>query len=118
MNEPAVDPAAFAHLLEITGDDLEFVDELIDTYLEDAAAQIAAMTAAAAANDAAAMERPAHTLKSSSANVGAIALSEACRTLEADGRAGSVPDAVARVAACAKSLDAVRSELLAARAAR
>ena len=118
MNEPVLDPAALDHLLEITGDDLEFVDDLIDTYFEDATAQIAAMGAAAAADDAAAMVRPAHTLKSSSANVGASALAEACRTLEADARAGSVPDAVARVAACAEGLDAVRSALSAARAAR
>ena len=118
MNEPAIDPAAFEHLLEITGDDLEFVDELIDTYLDDAATQVAAMEAAAAAGDADAMVRPAHTLKSSSANVGAMSLAEACRTLEADARTGTVPDATARVAACVEGLAAVRSALLAARAAR
>ena len=45
MTEPILDPAAFAHLLEITGGDLEFVDELVDTYLDDADAQLAAMRA-------------------------------------------------------------------------
>jgi len=43
VSEPTLDPAAFAHLLEITGGDLEFVDELIDTYLDDGLVQLEAM---------------------------------------------------------------------------
>lgn len=118
MSEPTLDPAAFAHLLEITGDDLEFVDELIDTYLEDAAVQLDALRSAAVANDVAALVRPAHSLKSSSANVGAMLLAEACRSLEADGRTGIVPDMAARVDICDRSFSDVRDALLAARAAR
>lgn len=118
MSELTLDPAAFAHLLEITGDDLEFVDELIDTYLEDAAVQLDAMRSAAEASDVAALVRPAHSLKSSSANVGAMALAEACRSLEADGRTGTAPDMAARVDACGRSFADVRDGLLAARAAR
>ena len=37
MTEPAIDAATFDHLLDITGGDLEFVDELVDTYLADGA---------------------------------------------------------------------------------
>ncbi len=117
MTQPAVDPAAFAHLLEITGDDLEFVDELIDTYLEDGAVQLEAMRNAALTADTAAMVRPAHSLKSSSANVGAMALAEICRAIEADARDGGVPDA-AHVAACDRAFAEARAALLAARAAR
>ena len=121
MSEPTLDPAAFAHLLEITGDDLEFVDELIDTYLDDAMVQLAAMRAAAAvggAGGAEALVRPAHSLKSSSANVGAMWLADACRTLEADGRSGSVPEMTARVEACGQGFEEVREALLGARATR
>ena len=118
MSELTLDPAAFAHLLEITGDDLEFVDELIDTYLDDGAVQLDAMRSAAEASDVAALVRPAHSLKSSSANVGAMALAETCRSLEADGRAGTVADMVARVDACGRSFADARDALLAARAAR
>ena len=81
-----LDAAALEHLLEITGGDQEFVDELVDTYLDDGRAQLAAMRAAADADDPVALLRPAHTLKSSSANVGALDLAELCRTLEADAR--------------------------------
>ena len=118
MTTPTLDPSALEHLREITGGDLEFVDELIDTYLDDAAGQLDAMRAAAAAGDAAAMVRPAHSLKSTSANVGATALVELCRALEADGRTGAVPDAVDRVADCDRAFDDARTALLAERTVR
>ncbi len=117
MSYEIVDPAAFAHLVEITGNDLEFIDELIETYVEDAVVQLEVMRGAAAAADPEAMVRPAHSLKSSSANVGAMALAEACRSLEADGRAGRVPDASERVNACEEAFAAARVALAEARAA-
>ena len=113
-----LDPEAFRHLLDITGGDLAFVDELIDTYIDDATVQLEAMRGAAAAGDAEAMVRPAHSLKSSSANVGATAVAEASRTLEADGRSGSIDDAVARVAACEAAFEAAKAGLLAERTTR
>ena len=118
MSHEALDPAAFAHLLEITGDDLEFVDELIDTFLDDATVQLDAMRQAADAGDATEMVRPAHSLKSSSASVGATVLAELCRSLEADGRSGTVTDAVGRVSACDEAFIEARAALLAERAAR
>ena len=118
MTTDALDPEAFRHLLDITGGDLAFVDELIDTYIDDAAVQLEAMRTAAAADDADAMVRPAHSLKSSSQNVGATAVTEACRSLEADGRSGAVADAVARVAACEAAFEAAKAALLEERIGR
>lgn len=113
-----LDPSALEHLLEITGGDLAFVDELIDTYLDDAVGQLDDMRQAAAAGDAAAMVRPAHSLKSTSANVGAVDLAELCRALEADSRTGTVADAAARVDACQLAFDEVRTALLEERTIR
>ncbi len=118
MNPDALDPSALAHLLDITGGDLAFVDELIDTFFDDATVQLEAMRQAAASGDAAAMVRPAHSLKSTSANVGATTLADLCRSLEADGRAGSVVDGPGRVQACEAAFAEVRTALLAQRAAR
>lgn len=118
MSPETLDPAALAHLLEITGGDFKFVDELIDTYLEDAFVQLDAMRQAADEGDCAAMVRPAHSLKSNSGNVGATALTELCRSLEADGRSGTVDDATERVSACELAFDDARAALLAERAAR
>jgi HPt (histidine-containing phosphotransfer) domain-containing protein len=117
MTDP-IDVEAFERLVDITGGDLAFIDELVDTYLEDGASQITALREASAAGDPAGVIRPAHTLKSSSANVGALVLAEACRSLEADGRAGAVPDLATRVEDCARGFEAARSALLAIRADR
>jgi HPt (histidine-containing phosphotransfer) domain-containing protein len=66
------------------------VVELINAYLADGPAQVDAIEAAVAAGDAAALVRPAHTLKSSSTTVGAQRLAAASRELEMAGRSGSV----------------------------
>jgi HPt (histidine-containing phosphotransfer) domain-containing protein len=113
-----LDSNAMTRLLEITGGDVAFVDELIDTFIDDATAQLDALRAAGAATDAAAIVRPAHSLKSNSDNVGATALADLCRSLEADGRAGHVPQMDERIAAIETEFAAVHAALLEARAAR
>jgi len=118
MSGPAIDRETLDRLLDITGGDVEFLDELVDTYLDDGRAQVAALEAAVASDAVEDLVRPAHTLKSSSANVGALQLAEACRELEATARAGAVDDAGGRVAAIAAAFDAARDGLLAARAER
>ena len=113
---PILDPAGLQRLSDMTGGDAAFVDELVATFLEDAVGQLASMSVAATAGSAADMVLPAHSLKSNSANVGAMRLSELARALEADARSGSLPDAEARVAIAGAELEAVRA-LLAARGA-
>ncbi len=113
-----LDPEAMARLLEITGDDAAFVDELIDTFFDDAATQIAALRVAATSGDVAVVVRPAHSLKSNSQNVGATLLADLCQTLEADSRAGDVGELLPRIAAVEGEFEAVRARLLSERAAR
>ncbi|MGH8030268.1 MAG: ATP-binding protein, partial [Arenimonas sp.] len=59
---------------------------LIKLFLEDAPTHIQKLEAAAAANDIAAMVAPAHTLKSASANLGALALSAVAKRIELGAR--------------------------------
>jgi HPt (histidine-containing phosphotransfer) domain-containing protein len=101
---PIVDERILAELMATTGDDIGFVRELVETYLADTPAQVDAISAAVEADDAAGLVRPAHTLKSSSATVGAMRLSSVARDLEMAGRSGKL-DPAARA-----SLDAARSE--------
>jgi HPt (histidine-containing phosphotransfer) domain-containing protein len=115
VSDPAIDQETLRRLLDITGGDPAFVDELIDTYLQDGEAQIEAMRAAEASGDVAGLVRPAHTLKSSSASIGALALADHCRTLEADARAGTVPDAADRIDAAATAFADARAALASAR---
>jgi len=97
---------------------MEFVDELVDTYLEDGQQQIVALRDAVATADTAALVRPAHSLKSNSLNVGAMTLGGLCRELEEIARSGAVPDAADRVGAIDDGFASVRDALLAERAAR
>ncbi len=109
---PIVDETVLREVLESTGDDLDFVRELIDTYLADSPAQLEAMTAAIEADDAAALVRPAHTLKSSSATVGAMRLSAVARELEMTGRAGDLePSAHEQLTAARAEWDIAREAL-------
>lgn len=107
----AVDPGALDRLLEMTGGDPDFVDELVQTYLDDAASQLEAMREAADSGSPEAMIRPAHSLKSNSSNVGADRLAELCRTLEADARSGTLAQAAARVAEATAEFGQVRTAL-------
>jgi HPt (histidine-containing phosphotransfer) domain-containing protein len=59
---------------------------LIKLFLEDAPTHIQKLEAAAGANDIAAMVAPAHTLKSASANLGALALSAVAKRIELGAR--------------------------------
>ena len=115
----AVDPAAIDTLLDMVGGDEAFLTELVETFLEDAVTQLAAMRAALAADDAEALVRPAHSMKTNSANMGATVLAGMCRELEADARLGSLAGADARVAEAEGEFGVVATELreiLAARA--
>ena len=79
--------------------DTGFVRDLIEAYLVDSAEQLEAIESAIDATDAEALVRPAHTLKSSSATVGAVDVSALARTLEMAGRSGSLDGGEARGAA-------------------
>ena len=90
---PMLDANTLAELAVSVGDDASFVVELVEAYLGDAPQLIAVMQAAGVGNDAAALVRPAHTLKSSSATVGALRLAALARQLEAAGRSEVIDDA-------------------------
>ena len=96
---PILSDAVLAELRESTGDDDEFVRELVQAYIDEGVGYLEAMAAAVAAGDAAAMVRPAHTMKSSSATMGAMRLSVICKGLEEAGRAGDVDGMPASVEA-------------------
>jgi HPt (histidine-containing phosphotransfer) domain-containing protein len=81
MSDP-IDAAAFAQTMETVGGDVAFLAELIATYRVDGAARIADMRAALAAGAAAELQRAAHTLKGSSATLGAVHLADLCREVE------------------------------------
>ena len=81
---PVLDHSMLDELHEIAGDETA---RIIGLFLEDAPRLIAQLESAAAVPDLDAMRDAAHTLKSSSANVGAMALSTAAKRVELGARA-------------------------------
>ena len=78
----AIDPAVIQGLRDLGGaDEPGLLQELIDIFLEDAPLRMKDITEGLAAGDIGRVERGAHTLKSSSANIGALGLSELCRKI-------------------------------------
>lgn len=73
--------------------------EIVALYLETAAELIGALAAAGARQDAQALSAAAHTLKASSAGVGAATLSALCRDLELTADRGESSGAAAQLAA-------------------
>ena len=90
-------PAAFdARLVQALpmvadGSNPAFADRILDMFTSNATQILEAIEAASASGDATTLQRSVHTLKSSSATVGALALSEQARQLEMLLRAGSSP---------------------------
>lgn len=71
---------------------------LVRLFLEDAPKHVHTLEAAASAGDMPAMVAPAHTLKSASANLGAMALSAAAKRIELGARQGVLPRPAVAVA--------------------
>jgi PAS domain S-box-containing protein len=108
-NGTAIDLARLNKFRAMIGD--ESISELIDLFFKDSAKQLAELQQAAAGGDAEKMERVAHTLKSSSATLGALPLSAMCQELEDLGRAGKLEGASERVARLEVEYISAKAEL-------
>ena len=116
--EPARDSSAIsildadiiAELHLLMGADFQ---DLIATYLGDAPAQLSAMKSALARNDRESLQRSAHSLKSTSAALGAMDLADLAAEIETLARdQGSLTDAAAAIATVESEFETVRAELL------
>ena len=107
----AVDEAVLRALLDDMGGDVEVVKELVQSYLEEAPRLLAEARTALTAGDAPTLQRAVHTLKSTSATFGALALAESSKAIEQAARAGVLPK-VAQLADLETQFAAVRGELV------
>lgn len=78
-------------LRELADEDTpDFLKDLIDSFLDDAPERLEAIRAGIQANDLATVLQASHALKSSSANLGALQLSNLCGVIEAQARRGNI----------------------------
>ena len=87
--------------------------ELICIYLEDSPKLLAQIQTAIADGDSAALVTPAHTLRSSSANLGALRVSEIAKRMEKSARAGDVAGPAAETGALTAEFGRVQAALAA-----
>ena len=97
----------FERVEEATGGDYEFMKELVDLFLEDAAERLRELEAALASNDAEQLGKCAHKLKGSSANVGADHMSHLAKNLEERAKQSNLDQAEQLVAMIARQLSEV-----------
>ena len=84
---PVLEPEMLDELREIAGDEAL---SIVNLFLEDAPRLIRLLEQASAIPDLEVMREAAHALKSSSANVGALALSAAAKKIELGARSGTL----------------------------
>jgi HPt (histidine-containing phosphotransfer) domain-containing protein len=91
--------------------DSGFIGQLVDTFLEDTPRQIRDMKAALKTSDPESFRRAAHSIKSTAATFGAVALSDLARELETLGKENRLEEAVSGLEAVDVAFQAAAQEL-------
>ncbi len=104
-----LDMAIYEELKEATGAD--FIDELVETFLDDAPKLMAELQSALQKQDAEAFRRAAHSLKSNSATFGASRLSGLAKELEMLAKEQKLAEAAPKLPAVEEALQATEAEL-------
>ncbi len=105
---PAIDAEIIDDLWSAMGDSFR---DLVQVFLEDAPVHLSRLDAALAAHDLAGLVEPAHALKSSSANLGALQMSAAAKHVEHGARAGTLTQPHVAVKVLAWEFKRAESEL-------
>jgi HPt (histidine-containing phosphotransfer) domain-containing protein len=93
--DPIIDPNTISELKATVGS--EFIGELIDTYLEETPRLIEELVPLLEKLDTVAFGRTAHSIKSSSASLGALSFAAQAKELELMGKAGDLTGAEVKV---------------------
>ncbi len=106
-----LDTAVFQELRQMLGQD-QYLEEVIDSYLEDAPKLLQVMAEAVASGKTTSLQQAAHTLKSNSALFGATSLSQFCQELEVRASTGTWPEATALMSQVETEYEKVHQALL------
>jgi HPt (histidine-containing phosphotransfer) domain-containing protein len=114
-NSEVIDRSALRNLLEMFNGDEAFLGQVIDTFLSDATHLLGTIRQSTLSGKADDLRRAAHSLKSNSANLGALSLSALGKELEYIGKGGTVEGAAERLALLDAEYARVRTALQAIR---
>ncbi len=104
-----IDSSTFNELKQMSGED--FINELIDTFLEDAPNMINEIKTAYAANNAESFRRAAHSMKSNANTFGASQLAALAKELEMLGKENKLAETGDRLNLLEEAYASVRDEL-------
>jgi HPt (histidine-containing phosphotransfer) domain-containing protein len=108
----SIDPEAISNLRELNpGDGDAFLREIVSIYIEDTPKRIADLKSCLASGDVSAFTRAAHTIKGSSANVGAQLLRGIAERLEAVSRKEGLGGVSGLIAECDAEFERVKAAL-------
>jgi two-component system, sensor histidine kinase and response regulator len=113
--EPPLDPGTLDGLRELSRGGRDVLGKLAGIYARNARTMLDELRSAADADDAERVMRAAHTLKGSSANIGALRLAGLCKDVEAIGRRGTVVGVIAALRALESEYRRVQEALSALR---
>ncbi len=105
------EPLDWAAALERVDGDRELLEELVRLFIETSPTSIEEMRRALEIRDAKQLDRLAHTIKGSSASLGANRVSQAARLLEMRARSGAIENAGELIDALQVELDRILPEL-------
>jgi PAS domain S-box-containing protein len=111
LDRPALNAEVVARLGGLGNPGEDLMGELGTLFLTDAATRIVELREAVAGDDACGVRESAHTLRGSSANLGATDLAGSCATMEKNAAAGNLTGSVALLEAVEVELERVRSAL-------
>lgn len=109
MGNTAIEIDTFRQLIADFG--AEFIPELVETYCAETPVLIASLQKALKDQDSETFRRQAHSIKSSSASLGAMRLSEQARQLEMIGKSGDLAEAAGQLESLADEYTLVQNEL-------
>jgi len=100
-----------SYLRSIVGEDTHVLNELIEAFLHNTPGRLAELRQALLNQNAHIFELMAHTIKGSSANMGALRMSELCRQLELVGRSGHLDGVADRLVQLEAEYEQVKGAL-------
>ncbi len=104
-------PIDYERIEDATGGDREFLEELVEIFLTDASERVEELKDALSRGEAETFSRTAHKLKGSSANMGAVRLTDIARDMENLGKTSSLNGAEALMEPLQEELVRVRETL-------
>lgn len=105
------DPSAFERLKTSVSGDVPFLTSLIADYLDDTVQHLETMRQAIEQRNLQLLERTAHSLKSTSETMGAVALAAVSRKIEALAHEGRLDEAALHVPTASEQFAAVQTRL-------